>query len=248
MHGAQQPGLLEAVRIDLRRLHDTWLELAFPRQLDAERTVVGRWRPETLPQKIAYGLWAALGVPLVALGYPLLIVGVLVRFNASRLDTATTRLGVVGVVLLSLLVWGALSAAAWLRDFPVDGLVAVVAASLVATVAAALAVVCSRVGGRGTTVLLAYPAGVTALFLPPVVAALYSPALAAVVFPGSQSLAVWLLTNVLTVGGLNDLLTARFDLRGLGYVAMWVAISVPLGWLLGFVVSLANVVRPTGGR
>jgi hypothetical protein len=248
MHGAQQPGLVDAIRIDLRRLHDTWLELAFPRQLDAERTVVGRWRPETLPQKVAYGLWAALGVPLVALGYPLLLVGVVVRFNASRLDTATTRLGVVGVVLLSLLVWGALSAAAWLRDFSVDGLVAVVAASLVATVAAALAVVFSRVGGRGTTVLLAYPAGVTALFLPPVVAALYSPTLAAVVFPGSQSLAVWLLTNVLTVGGLADLLTARFDLRGLGYVAMWVAISVPLGWLLGFVVSLANVVKPTGSQ
>ncbi|MFC5365811.1 hypothetical protein [Salinirubrum litoreum] len=242
--GATQPGLVGAIRIDVRRLHDTWMELAFPRQLDAEDTIIGRWRPETTLQRVAYLAWSALGVPLVAVFYPLLLLGFFVRFNATRLDSATTRLGVVGVVGVSILAWGALSAVAWLRNFPLDGVVALVAASVVATVSAALGVVFARVGGRGTSVLLAYPAGVTALFLPPVVAALYSPTLAGVVFPGSRGLAIWLLQNVLFVGGIGDLLTARFDLQGIGYVAMWVAISVPLGWVLGFVVTLADVIRP----
>lgn len=245
-------GLADAVRIDIARLHATWMELAFPRQLDPGR-VVGKWRPETALQKTTYYLWALIGAPLVAVGYPLLLCGFAARFYANSVDSAVARLGVIGVVLVSILVWGLLTVAAALRDFSYTGLIAVGAAGGVATLAAAVAVGASRVGGRGTSVLIAYPAAVTAFLLPPVVAALYSPMLADVVFPNTTSLAVWLLDGPLAVGGLNEMIRARFDLQGTAYVIMWVGISVPLGWLFGVLVALADVVRPkretpTGAR
>ena len=240
-----QPGILGAIRIDLARLHATWMELLFPRQLDPSR-VLGKWHPETTVEKTGYFGWATLGLPLVVFGYPLLLAGMVARFHARRLDSAGARLGVLGVVALSLVAWGGLTALARLR-FSQSGFVAVLAASVVATVAAALAVVFGRVGGRGTSVLLAYPTGTTALFLPPVVAALYSPSVASIVFPGSQSLAVWLLDTVLSVGGLDVLLRQQFDLRGITYVAMWFGLAVPFGWLVGGVVTLADIVRPQAG-
>jgi len=241
--GRSRTGLLGAVRIDLRRLHETWMSISFPRQIDYENTALGKWTPSTPGERLRYRLWSALGVLAVAVGYPFLLVGFATRFYASRLDSAATRLGVVGVLVLSVVVWGGLTVLARVR-FSTAGFLAVLAASLVATVSAVLAVVFNRVGGRGTTVLLAYPLGVSAIFLPPVVAALYSPTVAAMVLPGSHSLAVWLLVNVLDVGGLSQFLQARFELVGTGYVLMWFAIAVPVGWALGLVVTLANYVRP----
>lgn len=240
----QGTGLIDAIRIDVARLHATWMEILFPRQLNPSR-VLGRWTPETTGQQVGYYGWAAIGLPLVVLGYPLLLLGFATRFYAKKLDTATTRLGIVGVVGLSVVAWGLLTAAAWVRQFSAEGLVAVAAAGAVATVSAALAVVFSRTGGRLTSVLLAYPAAMTALFLPPVVAALYSPTLGAVIFPESTNIAIWILDNVLTVGGLNDILRERFALEGAGYVLMWFGLAVPMGWLLGGVVALADLIRPT---
>ncbi|GAB7095007.1 hypothetical protein JCM30237_21600 [Halolamina litorea] len=240
----QRTGLIDAIRIDVARLHATWMELLFPRQLNPS-SVLGRWQPESGAQKVSYYGWAALGLPLVVIGYPLLLLGFATRYYAGKLDSATTRLGIVGVVGLAAVVWGLLTVGAWLRQFSTDGLIAVAAAGGVATVAAALAYVFSSRGGRLTSVLFAYPAAMTALFLPPVVAALYSPALAGVL-TGSTNLAIWILDNVLTVGGLNQIIRDNFALRGPAYVAMWFGIAVPLGWLLGGVVALADVIRPKG--
>lgn len=238
-------GLGGAVRIDLVRLHETWMELVFPRQLNPSR-VLGKWTPETPVQKIGYYGWATLGAPLVALVYPLLLVGFATRFHADRLDSAGARLGLAGVVGISLVVWGALTVLARVQ-FSTAGFLAVLAASAVATVAAALALVFSRTDGRLVSVLLAYPSATTAIFLPPVVAALYSPTVASLVFTGSESIAIWILDNVLTVGGLNTLIRESFDLRGVAYVGMWFALAVPLGWVLGGLVALANLIRPTEG-
>lgn len=240
-----KPGLLGAIRIDLKRLHETWMELLFPRQLDPS-TVLGKWKPDTTVQTVAYRAWAALGVPIVAIGYPLLLLGFVTRFHVRRIDSATTRLGVLGVVVLSLVAWALLTVVAYLRQFSYDGLVAVIAAGLVATVSAALAVVFSRVGGRGTSVALAYPAGVTAIFLPPVVAALYSPTLGSVIFPESTNIAIWILDNVL-IWGIGEYLRANFQLEGVAYVGMWFGIAVPLGWFLGGIVALADLIRPKSG-
>jgi len=236
--------VIAGIRYDLRTLHTHWMGIVFPQVRDDPHPVTGSWSPETPLQRALYAVWALLGA-LGLLGlYPLAVLGLATRFYVRRFDRTATRIGVVGVVLLSVVVWGALTALARLRFSP-EGFLAVGAAGAVATVSAVLAVGFSRVGGRGTSVLFAYPFAVTAVFLPPVVAALYSPTLADAIFPRSTSLAVWLLDNVLTVGGVNTLLRQRFDLIGYAYVGMWAGISVPLGWMLGVLVTLANVVRPS---
>ena len=242
--GTTQRGVLGAIQYDLGRLHAIWMELFFPRQLDADHTVLGKWTPSTTTGWIAYRLWGAVGAPLIAVLYPLALVGIATRFYARRIDGTVTRIGVLGVILASVVVWGALSALAHLR-FSEAGFVAVLAASLVATVSATLAVLFARIGGRATTVVLAYPFGVTALFLPPVVAALYSPTLSQVVFPRSETIAIWILDNVLHVGGINEFLRSNYDLRGLAYAGMWFGLAVPVGWTLGTLVSLADFLRPT---
>jgi len=240
------PGeLTTAVKVDVKRLHESWMELIFPRQRATDDTVLGKWEPSTAGGELRYRLWALVGLLIVALLYPLAVVGFAARFYAERLDSAATRLGIVGVVLLTALAWGILTLGAYLREFSDQGVLAVAAASIVATISSALAVVFARIDGRPVTILLAYPFAVTAITLPPVVAAFYSPALANVVFPGSESIAAWILDNVLFVGGLNDAIRSSFDLEGGAYVLMWFGFSLPVGWLLGFTVTLANVIRPS---
>ena len=242
--GSTRSGVVAAIQYDLGRLHDVWMELFFPRQLDVEHTVLGKWTPTTTTGWVAYRFWAAVGAPVIVLLYPLALVGIATRYYARRIDGTAARIGVLGVVVASVLAWGGLTVLAHIR-FSEAGFVAVLAASLVATVSATLAVLFARVGSRISTVVLAYPFGVTALFLPPVVAALYSPTLSAVVFPRSETIAVWVLDNVLHVGGINDFLRSNYDLRGLAYAGMWFGLAVPVGWLLGTLVTLADFLRPT---
>lgn len=237
-------GIVGAIRVDLRRLHESWMELVFPRQRGTGHSVMGKWTPSTTTGWIGYRLWSALGIPIVAILYPLALFGVMFRFYASRIDRVAAGLGVAGVVVLAALVWGVLSVAAH-QAFSTDGFLAVLAAGVVATVAAGLAVVFSQVGGRLVSVVFAYPAAMTALFLPPVVAALFSPTVGEIVLSGSDSLAIWLLDTVLSVGGLSEWLSEQYTLAGVAYLGMWFGIAVPLGWLLGSLVTLAELVRPT---
>lgn len=235
-------GLTAGIKIDIVRLHETWMELVFPRQRTAVHQVLGKWQPRTRGDKVKYRVWAALGAPIVALLYPLLLTGFAVRFNARRFDSATARLGIIGVVVLTALLWGGLTALARLR-LEFDGFLAVGAASAVAVVSAALAATFSRIGGRGTTVFFGYPFAMNAVFLPPVVAALYDPSLSGVL-DQSETLAIFLLDNVLYVYDINEYLRASFSLEGIGVVLMWIGIATPVGWFLGLVVTLADLVRP----
>lgn len=233
--------LLRAIRVDLRRLHDGWMGIAFPRQ--HTHNVLGRWRPETTPGLIAFWLWYAIGAPLVGILYPFVLAGFVIRFYAVKLDSTARRLGIIGVVGVFVIGWGLLTLVA-LIQLPTDAFIAVLAAAIVAVISAALAFVFARFGGRATTVILAYPFAMTALFLPPVVAALVTPALEPYVLEPSYDFAVWILNNLLAVGDINAYLRENYTLEGVAYAAMWVGIAVPIGWLLGILVTLANVVRP----
>lgn len=237
-------GVVDGVRVDVVRLHETWMELLFPRQRSAEHSVLGKWSPTSTADRVKYRAWYALGVPLVAVLYPLLLLGFATRFYARRFDSATTRIGLAGTVLLAVVVWGALTALARVRLPSAEGFYAVAGASAVAVVAAGLAVGFQQLDGRPVTVLFAYPMAMTAIFLPPVVAALYDPALSGVL-SGSEALADWLLDNVFALFGLDRTIREQYELEGAAYVLMWFGISVPLGWLLGGVVTLADLVRPT---
>ncbi|SDQ67175.1 hypothetical protein [Natronobacterium texcoconense] len=244
-------GIVTAVKADLRRLHGAWMELVFPRQRGRGHSVMGKWKPETLPQKIGYRGWSIFGMLGILVLYPLTVIGFATRYYASKLDSTRTRLGIVGVTGLSLVVWGALTVAWWAMstmeqlDIPFDAFLAVAAASGVATLSTALAASAKKFGGRLVTVVFAYPFAMTALFLPPVVAALVTPELEEIILEPSYDFAVWVLDNVLFVGGINEWLRANFQLEGAAYAAMWVGISFPLGWFLGVVVALANLVRPS---
>jgi hypothetical protein len=243
---APSGGFLAAVRVDLRRLHAAWRELLFEDQLEPN-PVRGHWTPETPGQHAAFWGWSALGAPLVAAVYPLAVAGFGARYLVARLDSTATRLGVVAVLLVVGLTWGALSAVAWVRFSP-TGFRAVLAASAVATVSAGLARGFAALDGRPVTVLFAYPLAVSTVVLPPVTAALYSPTLAAVVLPSSTTLAIWLLDGVLSVGGVAAVLRSEFELVGVAFVGMWFGLAVPAGWLLGVLVTLANALRPSGSE
>ncbi|WP_435068886.1 hypothetical protein [Haloplanus sp. C73] len=236
-------GLVADVSYDLRRLHGLWMAIAFP-QLRETHPVVTRWTPTTTGERALYTIWSALGSIGLFVGYPLAVLGFLTRFQVRRFDRTATRLGAVGTVLLAIVVWGALTALARIRFSP-EGFLAVAAAGTVAVVSTVLALLFRALGGRVTTVVVAYPFAVVAVFLPPVVAALYSPTLASVVFPRSETLAVWLLDTLLTYRGLNTLLRQRFELVGFAHVGMWGGLAVPVGWTLGVLVTLANLVRPS---
>ena len=239
--------LITAIRVDIRRLHDGWMGIAFPRQRMAQHNVLGRWRPQTTTGQITYWAWFALGTPLVLLLYPLVLAGFVLRFQATKLDDTARRIGIIGVIIVSLIAWGLLTVYA-LFQLSTEGFLAVGAAGLAATVSAALAFIFVRVGGRGTTVLLAYPFVMTAIFLPPVVAALYSPFLGRTILPWSYDFAIFILDNILHVFGINEFLRANFTLEGYAYVGMWFGISVPVGWFIGLLVTLADVVRPKKSR
>ncbi|WP_394742065.1 hypothetical protein [Natronococcus roseus] len=237
-------GVLGEIATDVRRLHVGWMALRFPRQRGRGHAVMGRWTPETTSQQLRYYGWGVLGALGLLVAYPLTVLGLATRYYAAKLDSTRTRLGVAGVTGLAVLAWGGLTAVAHLQLEP-DAVLAVAAASAVATGATALSAGCSRVGGRSVSVLLAYPFALTALCLPPVVAALVTPSLEGVVLEPSYAFAVQLLEGPLAVGGINELLRANFELAGAAYAAMWVAIAFPLGWLLGLAVALANLVRPS---
>ncbi|MFC3958528.1 hypothetical protein [Halovivax cerinus] len=237
-------GFIGAVMLDLAMLHGTWMEVIFPRQRGRGHSVMGKWKPETLPQALGYYSWYVVGALGLLFLYPLAVVGLGTRFYASKLDSTVTRLGIVGITLVSVVVWGLLSALAYLQlDW--EPFVAIAAASSVAVVSTAIAATTSKYGGRFLTVLIAYPFAMTAIFLPPVAASLVTPSLEPYVLEPSYELAVWLLDTVFVVGGLNDFFRDNFTLEGAAYAAMWFGFAVTSGWLFGILVSLANLVRPS---
>lgn len=236
--------LIEAIHRDLVLLHTRWMGLIFPQQDVSDGFGLKRWVPTSTSGWVIYQVWSVLGTPALIVAYPLALLGLIVRYYAWRIGRIAFDLGVIGASLVSAAGWGILLAMAHLYGIPFEGIVSVAIASVVAISSAVFAMGFARVDGRWTTVLISYPFAVTALFLPPVVTALYSPTVAEVVFPMSIRVANWILDNILTVGGFNAILVEQFNLVGIAYIGMWVAISVPIGWLLGLLVTLADLTRP----
>jgi hypothetical protein len=242
---AGNQSVVDAVRVDLRKFHETWMELVFPRQRGTQHSVLGKWTPETPREKLTYNGWSVVGIAVIAVLYPMALAGVIVRFHARRIEFSIERVGAIGVFLLAVLVWGGLAALVEFRlNFPADEANAIVAASVVAILATGLALVFRAVDGRPVTVLLSYPLGTTAIFLPPLVAALLSDQLAQFTIIYSEDIAVFIQDEVLAEVGLKEYFVRNFDRDGGAYVIMWVGISVPLGWLLGVMVTLADFIRP----
>ncbi|MFC6904985.1 hypothetical protein [Halalkalicoccus tibetensis] len=238
---SRRPGPVGAIDVDLRRLHAGWMGLAFPSRRVAMGPVPGNGIPSATTGLVAYGGWAGLGALVVVLLYPLVAVGFAVRAPVRRIGRMATDLGIAGVVALSALLWGGLTAMAYLQ-FSRWGFVA--AAAVVGTFAAAAAVPCSR-GGRKAAVLLAYPLGLAAIVLPVLVVGSLPMTLSSASLPGSSVLAVGLLEGSLASIGASDPVPDGTTLGGLAAVGAWFGLVVPLGWMLGCTLALADLVRPS---
>lgn len=244
MATGQNPGLLGAIAIDLQVLHETWIGVAFPRRREEHR-VLGKWKPQTPGKLLAYYLWAALGVAVVILLYPLLLTGYFVRFQTRTASDTAKRVGFVGVVLFFALLWGALTAVVALQSgaFEDGAVTALALASGVAVVSAALSFLFWKLDGRPVTVLLAYPFAVTAVFLPPVVAALFWEPLSGLI-QWSDDIAYWVTNEGPDPLGVVSWLEENFDRQDEDHVIIWFVASFPVGWVLGVLVTLADMVRP----
>jgi hypothetical protein len=248
MSTGTEQGLGDAIRFDLKRMHETWMELVYPRQRGADHTVLGTWKPTGGLSLRLYQIWSAIGAPVVALVYPLVLLGYFLRFQTRRVNVTAVKLGLPGIVVLFALVWGALAALVrfpFSSAFSSGGVTAIVAASGVAIAAAALSYVFWRLDGRFLTVFLAYPFAMTAIFLPPIVAALFSTAVAQVVLTRSDSIARWFVFEGPDLFGAKDYLVENFERDEFAHVIIWFAVSFPIGWILGILVTLADLVRPT---
>lgn len=244
MSAANERGMLDALKFDVVVLHETWMDIIWPRQRGASDTVLGKYRPEETGELLLYRLWWALGVPVVAVLYPLLLCGYFVRFQARKINVTADKLGLVGVVVLFTVLWGGLVAAVYFgfsSTFSTVEIIAIGAAGGVAVVSSALSYGCWQLAGRKTTVLLAYPFAMTAIFLPPVVAGVLHPVLEDLIIARSDELARWLFQNGPDV--ITDPL-GRFDRQESHHIIIWFVFSFPVGWVLGSLVTLADFIRP----
>lgn len=247
MSVATEQGLVDAIKYDVRVMHETWMEVFFPRQRGAEDTVLGKWKPEQPREVVTYNLWYYVGVPVVGIVYPLVLMGYFFRYQTRKINVTAARLGFFGVVLLFTLLWGGLTALVYfelsgaLEAGAVEG---IAAASAVAVVSSALAYIFWRVDGRFTTVFLAYPFAITAIFLPPVVAALFYEPLGEVIIGQGDDLFRWMFQT--GPEAVTDPLGERFDREEHHHAIIWFIVSFPVGWLLGLLVTLADLIRPKG--
>ena len=234
--------LVTAIKADLVWLLTAWRKLLFSVESHSH-PARSSWRPETTRDRLAFWVWSGLGAVLIAAAYPFAVAGFWARYVTRRLNRIATGLGLVAILAVVGVAWGALTLLAW-GQLPASGFAAVLTASVVATISTALAWGTTRAGGRRLTLVAAYPFAVAAIFLPPVTAALFSPTLGEVILPRSTSLAAWLLDNLLVVGDLNTIIRQQFNLSGAAFVGMWAGLAVPIGWGLGLLVTFANAVRP----
>jgi hypothetical protein len=253
--------VLGGLRHDVQRLHRGWMDLLFPRQFGDEHPVLGRWRPETQGEHARFWPWWVLGAIVVGVGYPLALCGFAIRFYSRKVDRLAVAVGVVGVLAATAITWGVLALFVRLQ-LSNAAFLAVVAAGITATISAGVALLFTWWDGRLATVGVAYPAAVTTIFLPPVVVALFSTGVASDLYPIGEGVARFVFEAILPAG-MEERLRGTYDFDpgrgisaedgplvltlGTAQVLLWLAISVPLGWTIGLLVTLAEFVRPSGG-
>lgn len=96
---------------------------------------------------------------------------------------------------------------------------------------------------RGVRIAIAYPFAIGAIVVPVAATTLVSPTFAIIARVATEGLAIIILDTVFQFGDINRWIRATFDLDGSGYLLMWLAISISLGWIAGTGFELGIHVR-----
>lgn len=147
------------------------------------------------------------------------------------------------VALIAAVVWGC-SLVYGAARFGVSGFVALLGASLLAVLSAAIAVLFFLVPGKRKTIGLAYPFALNVIFLPPLIIAYYEPVLS-FIWDYSLVTAGWILDTFLHYYDINAYLRRNYTLTNQFAIAMWFGISYPLGWTLGSSVHIVKSYGPS---
>lgn len=226
---------------DIEWLHRRWMSLLFPHQLEPH-PVLGYYEPDTVWKRVGYMIWGVLGKILSLAVYPLVLIGYLLQQTVHKISITAHSLGIGQTLLFFALVWSGLASSILYVEGNQNG-IAVAVAGVVALGATILAFAAQRTGTRSRTVLIAYPAAYTALFLPPITAAVLSPLIGDAVLHYSILFAELLLSTVGAEIGVSEWFRNSFELTGHYHIIMWFSVATIIGWLTGVAVTLADVLR-----
>lgn len=96
---------------------------------------------------------------------------------------------------------------------------------------------------RAVRIAIAYPFAIGAIVVPVAATTLVSPTFATIARVATEGLAIIILDTVFQFGDINRWIRATFDLDGSGYLLMWLAIAISLGWIAGTGIELGMHVR-----
>lgn len=200
-------------------------------------TVLLEWAFEFLTDVLYLGIWTGyyIGFVIAAFGVLVIVAGILstqqdqsVELLKKLIKTRWFQWLVIITVLSAVVVSNPL-----LVRFVVEVTLIVLVGGSILALTGGSAYLIYRRADTPLAVLALYPLLIAILLLPPAGVALVLPSLTAPFQEASRLVAMWILDNVLTVGGLNDIIRQSFRLEGANYFLMWVAIDVALGWIAG---------------
>lgn len=227
---------------DARILHDYWMDTMYSRHTDPH-PVLGKSKPETTSKIILYYLWFLIGVVFVVITYPISYIGIITKVYAvDNILNFVESKGIIRSLILLSIVWLILSVVSYFLQ-PTETTYAVVAASIIAVLSAIISYITYLTGDDRIKIAIGYPAGYTALLLPPVVFSVLSPVLGQMVLDTSLEVTLFLKENIAEPLGIREFFSNNFDLEGIGHIILWLNISFIVGWITGLSVQLAKIIR-----
>jgi hypothetical protein len=228
-----------SIQRDIKTVHSYWMSTLFDNQ-NQTHPVAGKKIPTDKLQMSIYFIWSGLGYPVSVIGYLLAVVGNVIKIFVDRIVSKADEWGISSVFVLALLSWMIVGVVVFYLYGQEDA-IAFAVSSTISLLFLIISFVSREIASVKTTVVIAYPAAYTAVFLPPVSAALIVPEIASTVFPLSTDVANYIL-NSLVFDSLENFLRSTFNLIGFSHLILWSAISVTLGWLTGISVKSAELV------
>lgn len=185
----------------------------------------------------AFALGANLGLGLSLLGATAIAAAVLV----TRRELLRRVLRLVGVFVPFAVLVGLFVVDERLRSLALELVVFLtVGGAVFALAVAGLLVLDDRIRGAFRILLLG-PLATATVFLSVVSAGLASPTFGRPLADLTAGIVRFLLLNLLTVGGLNRLLSDLFELDAVGLFLFWAGVNALLGWVLAAVVAYYDV-------